>query len=72
MSRDARQVSPSSANQGPSSSSASGSKALDSNQLITYPAEDPPSPSPPPQMPAQPQLLKDRLYVGNLHPTVDE
>lgn len=42
---------------------------------LTYPASDPPegstsslrAPSPP-----LPELLKNRLYVGNLHPTVDE
>ncbi|GJJ13004.1 hypothetical protein Clacol_007253 [Clathrus columnatus] len=68
MSADNNQFSPA-----PGSSSGSGLdlKSSESN-LITYPAEDPPSPSPPPSMPAQPQILKDRLYVGNLHPTVDE
>ncbi|KAF8590663.1 RNA-binding domain-containing protein [Ramaria rubella] len=40
--------------------------------LISYPTPTPtpPTPSPAPAAPAQ--LLRDRLYVGNLHPTVDE
>lgn len=44
------------------------------NDHLTYPSastsEEAP---PPPPATAQPKvLLKDRLYVGNLHPTVDE
>ncbi|KAH8096765.1 hypothetical protein BXZ70DRAFT_944389 [Cristinia sonorae] len=42
---------------------------------LSYPASSSSSSDPPPFPPTiskQKQLLKDRLYVGNLHPTVDE
>jgi RNA recognition motif-containing protein len=42
---------------------------------LTYPASDPPEGSTSSlRAPSQPlpELLKNRLYVGNLHPTVDE
>lgn len=42
------------------------------SNFISYPSATPLPPTPPPAPPAPTQLLKDRLYVGNLHPTVDE
>jgi RNA recognition motif-containing protein len=50
-------------------SESSGSGISMSNHHLSYPAPStrPPTPTPEPR-----QLLKDRLYVGNLHPTVDE
>lgn len=50
-----------------------GATAVTFNEHLTFPSaeSDPPEPPtntlPPPRL-----LLKDRLYVGNLHPTVDE
>ncbi|KAF8528375.1 hypothetical protein BU17DRAFT_73461 [Hysterangium stoloniferum] len=40
--------------------------------LISYPTRSPTPPIPQPTPPSSSQVLKDRLYVGNLHPTVDE
>ena len=40
---------------------------------LSFPSASTPEPAPQPSTSSQPkQLLKDRLYVGNLHPTVDE
>ena len=40
---------------------------------LSYPSDIDPEPTSEQQQPQQPrQLLKDRLYIGNLHPTVDE
>ena len=40
---------------------------------LSYPSVIDPEPTSEQQQPQQPrQLLKDRLYIGNLHPTVDE
>lgn len=44
-----------------------------SESLLSYPAPSLAPDEVPQTAPVQPrQLLKDRLYVGNLHPTVDE
>ncbi|KAF8514981.1 hypothetical protein JB92DRAFT_2718358 [Gautieria morchelliformis] len=42
------------------------------SEFISYPAATPLPPTPPPAPPPPAQVLKDRLYVGNLHPSVDE
>ena len=42
------------------------------SQFISYPAATPSPPLSPAVPPPPAQVLKDRLYVGNLHPTVDE
>ena len=40
---------------------------------LSYPSDIDPEPTSEQQQPQQPrQLLKDRIYIGNLHPTVDE
>lgn len=49
----------------------------DASQHLTYPnASSRPLPPPPVSTPvassSKPEVLSDRLYVGNLHPTVDE
>ena len=50
-----------------------GSTAVTFNEHLTFPSADPDAPEPQTNAPPQPRLLlKDRLYVGNLHPTVDE
>ncbi|KAF9491058.1 hypothetical protein BDN71DRAFT_104579 [Pleurotus eryngii] len=56
-----------------SSASASNSAEILDNHL-SYPASQPASPkSELKQVPPQPrQVLQDRLYIGNLHPSVDE
>lgn len=47
--------------------------SISPESLLSYPAASSSTENPPPSVPVQPrQLLKDRLYVGNLHPTVDE
>jgi hypothetical protein len=51
------------------------SPSATTTSLITYPSSDPnpsASSSTVPPSSASRQLLKDRLYIGNLHPSVDE
>lgn len=60
----------------PSTSSCSPSSTVPTpsfNDHLSYPSDIDPEPTSEQQQPQQPrQLLKDRLYIGNLHPTVDE
>jgi RNA recognition motif-containing protein len=55
------------------SASDTGTTAVTFNEHLTFPSAESDAPEPPTNALPQPRLLlKDRLYVGNLHPTVDE
>ena len=42
------------------------------NEHLSFPSIEPPEQSSPINHQQSRQVLKDRLYIGNLHPTVDE
>jgi hypothetical protein len=57
----------------PSSSPSSTLPTPSFKEHLSYPSDIDPEPTSGRQQPQQPrQVLKDRLYIGNLHPTVDE